>query len=158
MTHSPNGAKPRFHEVEHKLYDRISSRLSSARQNRERSKGAEEIRSVRSPLRVSRRDRDNVGPRSLRFRDESRTRKNGTDNLHDRRDRFRSRSRSPVTRERGTHANSEKNTSRVRRRDGGHLADRDGATGVDPLPRVPAKERTQKFPPGREQVREVGLE
>ena len=104
MTHSPFRTKPRFDEVEHKLYNRISSRLSSARQNRERSKSVEEIRRIRSPLRAARADRRDVGPRSQRYKEESsRSRGEG-------RDRDRSRSRSP-RRER-TRKRSEKNSSR----------------------------------------------
>ena len=107
MTHSPFRTKSRFDEVEHKLYNRISSRLSSTRQNRERSKSVEEIRRNRSPLRAARADRRDVGPRSQRYRQESsRSRGEG-------RDRDRSRSRSP-RRER-TRKRSEKNSSRRHR-------------------------------------------
>lgn len=108
MTHSPFRTKPRFDEVEHKLYNRISSRLSSARQNRERSKSVEEIHRIRSPLRAARADGRDVGPRSQRYREESsRSRGEG-------RNRDRSRSRSP-RRER-TRKRSEKNSSRRYRR------------------------------------------
>ena len=115
MTHSPIRNKPRFDEVEHKLYNRISSRLSSARQNRDRSKSAEEIRRIRSPVRTKE-GKSDIGPRSQHLReDTSRTR---AEDSHSRRDRHRSRSpRSPVRRERNASGKShEKHPARRRSR------------------------------------------
>ncbi|KAI6660276.1 Smad nuclear-interacting protein 1 [Oopsacas minuta] len=99
MTHSSIRSKPRFDEVEHKLYDRISSRLSSARQNRESSKSVEEIRQIRSPVRTEQ-DKHDVGPRSQTYRGETSRFRGEEGKTHERRDRDRSRSRSPPRRER----------------------------------------------------------
>ena len=104
MTHSPIRNKPRFDEVEHKLYNRISSRLSSARLNRERSKSAEEIRRIRSPVRTKE-GKSDIGPRSQHLRED--TSRHRTEESHSRRLRHRSRSpRSPVRRERNTRGKS----------------------------------------------------
>ena len=112
MTHSPIRNKPRFDEVEHKLYNRISSRLSSARQNRERSKSAEEIRRIRSPVRTKE-GKSDIGPRSQHLREEaSRHRAE-----HSRRDRHRSRSpRSPARREKTRGKSTEKHPAKRRNR------------------------------------------